>query len=152
MRTGRASIHVCCANRSVLTSLDQALVNLGLLANVNLSDILDVDALAPFLTDLQILRRRIDQIMDLFHVDLDHGDFYLEFHFLTRVTNLLENVADHAWNHTSLGLICDVRTQHGVRLARTGLSISEHCAIESLHYAFDNRLYSLLIDEALRRV
>lgn len=90
--------------------------------------------------------------MDLFHVDLDHGHFDLELHLLARVTNLFENMADHAWNHASLGLIGDVRTQHGVSLARTRLSISEHCAIESLHYAFDNRLYSLLIDETLRRV
>ena len=59
MRAGWASIHVCRADWPILTSLDKTLVHFCFFGDINLSDVLDVDTLASFLTNFQILRRRI---------------------------------------------------------------------------------------------
>ena len=61
-------------------------------------------------------------------------------------------MADHAWNHTTLGLVGDVRTKHGMGLAGGSLTVCEDCAVEALHDAKDDRFDSTLIDESLRRV
>lgn len=55
-------------------------------------------------------------------------------------------MADHAWNHTTLGLIGDVRAEHGMGLAGGSLTVCEDCAVEALHDAKDNRFDSTLVD------
>ena len=87
--------------------------------------------------------------MDLLHVDFDHRNLDLEFNLRSCDRDLFKDMADHARNHTSLSLICDIWTKHRMRLTTTCLSISKDCAIETLHDAHDNRLHSLLINETL---
>ena len=55
-------------------------------------------------------------------------------------------MADHARYHTTLGLIGDVRTKHGMGLAGGSLTVCEDCAVEALHDAKDNRFDSTLVD------
>ena len=55
-------------------------------------------------------------------------------------------MADHAWNHSALGLVGDVRAEHGMGLTGGSLTVSEDCAVEALHDAKDNRFDSTLVD------
>ena len=55
-------------------------------------------------------------------------------------------MADHARNHSSLGLVGDVRAEHGMGLTGGSLTVSEDCAVEALHDAKDNRFDSTLVD------
>ena len=61
-------------------------------------------------------------------------------------------MADHARDHASLGLVSDVRAEHGMGLTGGSLTVSEDCAVEALHNTQDDRFDSTLIDESLRRV
>ena len=61
-------------------------------------------------------------------------------------------MADHAWNHSALGLVGDVRAEHGMGLTGGSLTVSEDCAVEALHNTQDDRFDSTLVDESLRRV
>ena len=90
--------------------------------------------------------------MDLLHVDFDHGNLDLEFNLRSCNRDLFEDMADHAWDHTPLSLICDIWTKHRMRLTTTRLPICKYCAIESLHDAHYNWLHSLFINETLWRV
>ena len=90
--------------------------------------------------------------MHLFHVYLHHGHINLELHLLRSIANLLEYMADHAWNHTSLGLVDEVRSEHRMCFSTCCLAICEYSSVESFHDAEHDRLYSLLVYIALWRV
>ena len=61
-------------------------------------------------------------------------------------------MADHAWNHTSLGLVDEIGPEHRMCLSTCCLAICEYCSIESFHDAKDDRFDSLLVYKALWRV
>ena len=82
-----------------------------------LSHILNIHALAPMLTNFQVMSRWVHQVAHSFHVDLNIGDFDNEFNLLRCLLDLAEDVGNHARDHTTLCLIDDVGTQHSVCLS-----------------------------------
>ena len=149
VRTRRLIVHVGRTDGPVLITLEKELVDLALVSDIDFRDILNVDTLALELADLQVLGRRIDQILDSLHVDLNHRYFHLVLHLWRSIHDLLEDVADHPRDHASLRLIRDIGSKHGVGLATTRLAVGEDGTVEALHDTQHDRLDSLLIDISL---
>jgi len=75
------------------------------------------------------LRLGYQQVLQLFHVDLDHVDGHLEADVrVLIVRNSLKNlVGSHRYN-SSISAV----PEHRVRLAGPGLPIGKHCYVETL--------------------
>jgi len=132
MRSGRFSIHLGGSNGPIGRAHSHHIIDLLLRANVGLSDIAHIYALALFLVDFQVVLRSIQQVPDLFHVDFDHGNLHIEYYFLAGGLDPRENSPDHARNDTLQLQVLDVWTLHRVGLTRGSLPIGEDGPIETL--------------------
>ena len=134
MRSGRLSIHLGGSYGPIRSAHSHHLIDLLLGANVGLSDITHIDALALFLVDLKVVLGSIQEVPDFLHVDFDHGNLHIEYYFLAGSLDPRENSPDHARNDALQLQILDVRALHRVGLPRGSLPVGEDGPIEPLEY------------------
>jgi len=148
---GGLCVHVGAPDGAVLITEAHDVVDLVLFADVGLSGISNVDSLLLVLVNLQIRFGWLEQVSNLFHIDLDHAHFDREFYFGWRFADLFEDVVDHARHYTALFWVVD-DTCHSVRLARTRLTVCEHCPVKPLHDALNNWLHGAIEHHMLLRL
>ena len=98
------------------------------------------------------LVRRVEQIADPFHVDLDIRDFDDELNVRVGVRYALEQRADGARDDAGEVLVADRRPHHRVRLARAGLAVREDRRVVPLQDVLDERHADRVEDVLLRRL
>jgi hypothetical protein len=143
---GTLRIHIRVSDGPILIAGLHTFVYFILTNDRALSHILDKNTTHLILGHLQISLAPIQQILYLFHVDLDHRHFHREFNVRTRMRDLVKHVRDHPRDHTPVLQVENVGARHRVRLPRRGLPVREHRAVESLHDALHNAFYRLLKD------
>lgn len=118
MRARRFGVHLSRCDRPILITLSHQVVHFGVTNNILFRNILNVDTLALFFVDLQVVLHRIQQIFDALVVDLTHGHFDCELDILARVFDATENGANHARDNSLLLNIINVGTLHSMRFTR----------------------------------
>ena len=101
----------------------------------------------------QVVARRVEQVANPFHVDLEVRDFDDEFNdFRVGARDALEQRADGPRHDAGEVLVIDVRPHHCVRLARAGLAIREDRRVIPFEDVIDERHADRVKDILLRRL
>ena len=138
VRSRALCIHVSVPYGSILISYFHTVVDFRLFNNTLLSHVLYKNSSLFIFSYFEICFWPVKQILNLFHVDLDHWDFDCKFKCRICLANLFKDIWYHPRYDTSTFLVHDICTSHSVRFATRCLSISKYCTIESFHYTLNN--------------
>ena len=99
--------------------------------------------------DFEVILSGVQKIFNFLIVNLDKTDFDREFNIFWLFGDLLEEASDHSWDNTSLGLVLNVLSRHGVRFAGTSLTIGKNCSIVAIEDTINDRANCCVVNVRL---
>ncbi len=135
-------IHVGLSNSSVRYSLFKKLDCLSSWSHIFFSDVLQINSLWLILANLHICLWHIQQVLDLFEINLDHRNLDSELNVRRLFAYSAEHVWYYSWQDTLFYIVIVVRTDTCVSFPWWGLSICKYGAVKS----FEGSLYHVFAD------